>query len=209
MNFDNILRNVGEYYSDKILSYGVTPKGVDWSTEESQLLRFDQLLKVCNRQKQFSINDYGCGYGALIGYMSSKNYQFNYFGYDISTQMLNTAKNLYRNRQNMIFCCQKSDLPVSDYTVASGIFNVKQNIEIHEWERYILATLDDLFNLSSCGFAFNILTKYSDAERMRPDLYYGDPCFIFDYCKTHFSRNVSILHDYNLYEFTVIVRKTN
>jgi len=42
---------------------------------------------------------------------------------------------------------------------------------------------------------------------MREDLYYADPCFIFDYCKRNFSRNVALLHDYELYEFTIIVRK--
>jgi hypothetical protein len=54
-----------------------------------------------------------------------------------------------------------------------------------------------------------MLTKYSDAERMagRPDLFYGDPLFFFDFCKRNFSRNVALLHDYGLYDFTIIVRK--
>ena len=42
---------------------------------------------------------------------------------------------------------------------------------------------------------------------MRPDLYYADPGLFFDDCKRRFSRNVAILHDYDLYDFTVIVRK--
>jgi len=208
MNFNNIIKNVAEYYSDKIVTYGVTPKGVDWSSKESQLLRFEQLLKVCDYQSHFSINDYGCGYGALVDYMNSQKYHFNYFGYDISPQMLKQAEEIYNNYPHVVFSSGKSDLPISDYTVASGIFNVKRNIEISEWEQYILATLNDLFKLSKHGFAFNILTKYSDVDKMRPDLYYGDPCFLFDYCKTNFSKNVAILHDYNLYEFTVIVRKS-
>jgi hypothetical protein len=42
---------------------------------------------------------------------------------------------------------------------------------------------------------------------MRPDLYYADPLFLFDYCKTKFSTLVSLIHDYPLYEFTILVRK--
>ena len=61
--------------------------------------------------------------------------------------------------------------------------------------------------LADRGFSFNFLTKYSDADHMRPDLYYADPGFIFDVCKRRFSRNVAILHDYDLYDFTVVVRK--
>jgi len=41
---------------------------------------------------------------------------------------------------------------------------------------------------------------------MRPDLYYADPRLYFDYCKRNFSRHVALLHDYGLWEFTVIVR---
>ena len=44
-------------------------------------------------------------------------------------------------------------------------------------------------------------------ERMLADLYYADPCALFDHCKTKYSRNVALLHDYGLYEFTLIVRK--
>ena len=42
---------------------------------------------------------------------------------------------------------------------------------------------------------------------MRPDLYYADPCFLFDYCQRRYSRWVAVLHDYGLYEFTIVVRK--
>ncbi|MBM3138043.1 MAG: class I SAM-dependent methyltransferase, partial [Chloroflexi bacterium] len=30
---------------------------------------------------------------------------------------------------------------------------------------------------------------------------------LFDYCKVNFSKNVALLHDYKLYDFTIIVRK--
>ena len=44
-------------------------------------------------------------------------------------------------------------------------------------------------------------------ERMRDDLHYGDPCSLFDHCKRAFSKQVALLHDYGLYEFTIRVRK--
>ena len=42
---------------------------------------------------------------------------------------------------------------------------------------------------------------------MRPHLHYGDPLWFFDWCKRKYSRNVALLHDYDLYDFTIIVRK--
>jgi hypothetical protein len=54
-----------------------------------------------------------------------------------------------------------------------------------------------------------MLTSYSDSGRMarRPDLYFADPLFYFDYCKRNFSPDIALLHDYGLYDFTVLVRK--
>jgi len=91
--------------------------------------------------------------------------------------------------------------------VASGIFNVKLDTPTVDWERYVRDTLGTINALSRKGFAFNVLTKYSDADFMRPNLYYADPLFFFDYCKTNYSRFVTLLHDYPLYEFTIVVRK--
>ena len=59
------------------------------------------------------------------------------------------------------------------------------------------------------GFAFNCLTMYSDEDRMKDYLYYADPLFLFDFCKKHFSKNVSLLHDYDIYDFTILVRRDN
>jgi hypothetical protein len=41
---------------------------------------------------------------------------------------------------------------------------------------------------------------------MRDDLFYADPLALFEHCRTRFSRRVALLHDYPLYEFTLLVR---
>jgi hypothetical protein len=61
--------------------------------------------------------------------------------------------------------------------------------------------------ISTRGFSFNVLTSYSDEDKKRDYLYYADPLFLFDYCKRHFSRKVALLHDYPIYEFSILVRK--
>ena len=42
---------------------------------------------------------------------------------------------------------------------------------------------------------------------MRGHLYYADPASVFDLCMRRYSRHVALLHDYGLYEFTILVRK--
>jgi len=206
-SFADILEEVGRYYSEKLSIYGATAKGVDWNSPESQELRFDQLLKVCDRTKTFAINDYGCGYGALIEYMNDSGYTFQYRGYDISSRMISKAKTIYEDLEYCEFFTDESRLTSADYTVASGIFNVKLKTDERVWADYVLQILTNIAELSTKGFSFNMLTRYSDKHLMRPDLYYADPLYMFDYCKKNFSRFVSLLHDYPLYEFTILVRK--
>ncbi len=98
-------------------------------------------------------------------------------------------------------------MALADYTVASGTFNVKGEAEDQEWLKHILSSIGVMHDKSKLGFAFNLLTQYSDKEFMQKYLYYADPLFLFDYCKRNFSKNVALLHDYFLYDFTIIVRK--
>lgn len=204
---DSILREVGRYYSGKFEEHGPTPGGVDWNSSESQELRFEQLLRVAERERSpFSLNDFGCGYAALVEYLESRGQPGAYCGYDIAGPMLEHARLTYENRPWVRFVSEFSDLAAADYTVASGVFNVKLDVGDETWRRYVLETLQQFAAVTTRGFAFNMLTSYSDADRMRQDLYYADPYFFFDHCKTEYSRNVALLHDYGLYEFTLIVR---
>lgn len=206
MSFINILKEVDEYYTQKLLAYGPNAKGVDWSSPESQQLRFAQLLKVCDPTGSFSINDYGCGYGALVDYLAGQGWSYEYRGADVSQAMIAKARELHSEVPQCEFFADEALLHPADYTVASGIFNVKLGVGDDEWTHYVLHTVNKIAALSRKGFAFNCLTQYSDPERMRPDLYYADPLFWFDYCKRHFSKFVALLHDYPLYEFTILVR---
>ncbi len=203
---DRMLKHIREYYTSRIERYGPTPEGVDWNSLESQELRFEQLLRISGQGQVFSMNDYGCGYGALVDYMSARGYRFQYRGFDISEKMITSARELHNGLDHCEFVADSALLTPADYTVASGIFNVKLDVDDEQWQEYIMYTLDRIAELSKSAFAFNALTKYSDPECMRPDLYYADPLYLFDHCKRKFSRFVALLHDYPLYEFTILVR---
>lgn len=207
--FKPALEPVREYYTGKVLAHGAVHSGVDWNSRASQELRFEQVLKVCDTRGRFSINDYGCGYGQLFEYMTSKRLQFDYYGFDISEEMIREAEKKFGAFPNCRFSIGSSIGQISDYTIASGIFNVKLSANDADWLKYILSSIDLMSRISSKGFAFNCLTKYSDKEYMKNYLYYSDPCLLFDHCKRNFSREVALLHDYGLYEFTIIVRKSS
>lgn len=206
-NKTDLLREVADYYATKLAEHGVTPRGVDWNGEESQVLRFEQLSKVVDQSIDFSLNDLGCGYGALFDYLNSRYREFTYNGCDISGDMIRAAQARYANSPNARFTVAAEPPEMADYGIASGIFNVRLGRSDAEWRDYLEATLDVLDRTSRLGFAFNCLTSYSDADKMRAYLYYADPCALFDLCRRRYSRHVAVLHDYGLYEFAILVRK--
>jgi SAM-dependent methyltransferase len=207
MSRDLFLSGAHDYFQRKFDTFGATPRGVDWNSAEPQELRFAQLVKIVDPGQEFSIIDYGCGYGALADYLRRLEYRFLYLGYDMVEALVDSAREKHADFQNCQFFSSPEDLLESDYVVESGIFNQRLDVSDAEWTEYVLDVLFRMDLLSSKGFAFNMLTKYSDPEYKRPDLYYADPCFFFDHCKRKFSNNVALLHDYGAYDFTILVRK--
>lgn len=198
---------VKAYFTRCIVEHGNSPRGVDWNSVASQEVRFAQLLRVVKPGEPFSILDYGCGYGALSAYLEAQGQQADYYGFDIVQEAVDLARQQHQGTPRRSFLSDESTLPKVDYVVASGIFNVRGESSFEDWTAYVVQTLARFNELSTKGFSSNFLTKYSDADRMRKDLYYADPLYLFDYAKRHFSRNVALLHDYEIYDFTLVVRK--
>lgn len=209
MTIDETQKKLNEYFSDKLTAFGATPRGVDYNGPEAQARRFEQLVKVIDPAQPFSVIDYGSGYGAMYDFLQKTGWQFEYYGIDLIEKMVFAAREAHKGLPNAHFTTDESGVPVADYLMAGSIFNIKLDASYEDWQAFVLTTILRMNALCSKGFSFNMLTKYSDADRMaqRPDLFYGDPLFFFDYCKRHLSRNVALLHDYGLYDFTILVRK--
>ncbi len=208
MDFSKNLDDIRSYFDKTLKNFGPTPRGVDWNNEETRKTRFDQLAKILDPAQEFSLLDYGSGYGALAEYLLASDYPLShYLGFDILPSMVAEGQRLFKVDARIQFSATLEDVPPMDYAIACGVFNMKQDADYSSWTEFVLDCLDQMNDHSTKGFSVNFLTKYSDADRMRSDLYYADPCFLFDHCKTHYSKNVALLHDYNLFDFTLLIRK--
>src|SRR5687767_1565426 len=118
-----VLDTIAQYYTSKLRTHGATPQGVDWNSEESQELRFNQVLKVINVVEPFSVLDYGCGFGSMYSFMKPVYKNFKYTGFDISKEMIEEAKKLNKNDSEWHTAPQ--DIQKHDFVISSGIFNVK------------------------------------------------------------------------------------
>lgn len=205
---DSILKKIQELYSENLAKEGISSTAVGWRTIDSQNLRFEKLSGIiANTKIPITVNDYGCGYGAHLEYLIKLGLSVKeYNGYDISDSMLDAA------RKKLISYATKVNLyktqtinTKADYTFVSGTFNVRFDSDDKKWEEYIKSKLNEINYYSEKGFSFNLLTKYVDWRE--PHLYYGDPCYWFEICKREFSKKVSLIHDYPLFEWTIWVIK--
>lgn len=201
------LKKIEDLYTGNLEKFGIDSKSVGWNSPESQELRFQKLCEVIYDpvNTPFSVNELGCGYGELFKFFQARSYKVSEFnGYDISQKMLEAANNYVKDEKAKWINGSKIHTK-ADYTITSGIFNVKFEEQKNNWENYIKDTLTNMFEFSDRGISFNLLTKYVDYEA--ENLYYADPAFFFDFCKRNLSPRVSLLHDYKLYEWTMIVKK--
>ena len=197
------LTPIARLYEDSLEHHGVKPQGVGWRDEGSHRLRFGKLVSVIEAGDAVIINDLGCGYGALYDYLFKRDVKVSLFrGYDISVKMLEEARARVPDGEFLIGSFLDK---TADYSFASGIFNVRLQESEEKWRTHVELTLDNLFKYSTRGFAFNLLSTYVDYRE--PHLFYGDPLHFFDLCKRRYSPRVSLLHDYPLFEWTIVVRR--
>lgn len=199
--------DIANFFTQSFKKHGATARGLDWNSDERHRLSMMQCLGLFRGQESFSVLDLGSGYGPFYDLLIEVGFDPDYIGYDISAELISEGQKRHSENPKAQFVVGSHPTEAADFAVAGGIFNLRFDREDKAWLNYILTTLDNLHNITSKGFAFNCLTKYSDADKMRPDLYYADPGYLFDYCKKNYSRNVALLHDYEAYEFTIIVRK--
>tara|TARA_Y100001935_G_C17309518_1_gene514813 strand:+ start:5009 stop:5656 length:648 start_codon:yes stop_codon:yes gene_type:complete len=202
------IRRIRDYYDESIQLNGVSAKGVDWNKSEDQINRYLQLLNLIQGDNLFSILDYGCGYGALVKILEDLKINFDYIGLDISPLMIKAAKDLYQDNDNVTFENGSDIHTKCDYILASGVFNVKLETADALWRKYVVKMLDEFNKYSNKGFAFNCLSSYSDLDKQSTKLFYANPLELFDVCKKKYSDNVSLIHNYGLYEFTILVNKS-
>tara|TARA_X000001036_G_C20515973_1_gene740105 strand:+ start:334 stop:960 length:627 start_codon:yes stop_codon:yes gene_type:complete len=208
MSKNDTLKKIEDLYTANLLSKGKTSAAVGWNTNESQELRFEKLNSVIDDSSpSIRINDFGCGYGAHLQYLEKCDYRIKqYNGYDISKPMLKSAnENLATFKGDLKLINSSEIITKADYTFVSGTFNVRFDDNDKAWINFIKNKLEEINCFSEKGFSFNLLTTYVDYKE--PHLFYGDPCYWFNYCKKHYSKKVSLLHDYDLWEWTMIVKK--
>lgn len=196
-----------EHYEPLLSEHGAGALGVGWNSQRAQEVRFDQLARVLHGSRTpFSVLDYGCGTGDLLGWLRNRGISCSYTGFDISDRMVREASAAHSAVDRATFTSAQHELSPADFVLASGIFNLRFGSGDEEWHDYVVRTVDQLRRLALGGLAFNLLSSHSDPARKQAGLHYADPAWWLDHCLQRFSTRTAVLHDYDLWDFTVVVR---
>lgn len=207
-----MLEPIERYYTAKVRRHGATPPGVDWASDLSQRLRFVQLLKViADWNEPLSLHDLGCGYGALLDHLGAchREAAVRYIGTDISEEMIRHARSRASPSHARDFIAASETLPVVDYSIASGIFNVKLDHPVPAWEQHVAGTLRGLHAASRKGFSVNFMAP--QALQLRPGaapfLYGPPPEQWMAFSRDALRCEAELIAAYGLPEYTLLVRQ--
>ncbi len=197
---------VADYYTEKLQRHGATPAGVDWASATGQDLRFALLLKLCDFTAPFSLNDLGCGYGAILDYLQRRHpgAGIDYLGVDLSAAMVACAAQRWQHRAKTRFVTAGHPPRIADHAIASGIFNVVPPNAAGCWTELVAGTLSELHATTRHGFAVNFM-RAIPGQPDQPGLYRTQPGPWITYCEQTMGATATLVEAYALGEFTLLV----
>jgi hypothetical protein len=193
------------YMERSLEAEGATARGVGYRSRERQQVAFAQVLRILGSDPEpFTVNDLGCGLADLYSFLKAQGLPVEFYrGYDVAEKMLDAARQRVGSDAELVRSSRLTH--DADYSFACGIFNVNFEEDEGVWLDYMKSVVRDLFDHSTKGCAFNSLTTYVDWRD--PSQFYVDPVDLFSFCIDELSPRVALLHDYPLYEWTMLVRR--
>ena len=207
-DYDEITEASKSYYETALATHGSGPQAVNWRDTETQELRFDMLLKVGDLSGM-RVHDVGCGLAHFHDVLRKKYPDSLYVGSDISEKMILAARTRAGAAPELhhtnILSGTIEPWMKADYVINSGLFTVRGETREDEWWEFVQTMISRMYELSSRGIAFNLMTSFVD---YRDDhLFYIHPGKVMDFCVSNLGRNVVIRHDYPLWEYMVYAYK--
>ena len=196
VNFKSIER----FYKDRSEKYGWSFKGAGWSSPIEQSERFRALSNMLPFG-EYSLNDYGCGSGGLLDFLSScHKLPSVYHGIDTCISQIKRLQ-IRLDRYKLDGHAMVSSHPITktDFTVASGTFNVMLGNTEKYWEEYVEDRIAMMDIYSSSGFGFNLLSG-----EVGVGLYRSTPGRWIELCE---KLGGCTLLSYPPGNFTILVRK--
>lgn len=181
------------FYQKSIEKYGVTPKGVHWSSQYNQYIRFDVITDfIIDDIKSSCIIDAGCGFAEYYTFLKkNETLPKQYIGIDCENAMVFRSQLRFPKLDFYVKNILEDKLLYGDYYICSGALNILNAEEFY-------AFIKQCYAYSHKGFIFNFLIKDSFNNI--------DPKKVIAFCK-NLCDNVHIKELYLYNDMTVFMQK--
>lgn len=188
------------HYSEVFHAHGRTARGVDWTSDNEQDLRYDRLLNILfldpEPVKNPSILDVGCGWGGLYKRCQERNLEVRYHGIDIVSSMITDAIQNFKDAkfsEGDVFAIP--DTEQYDYVVCNGVLTLKLDSPITQMLHYSNDLIRKMFSLSKRGICFNHMSD--KVNYMHPNVLYTNPLERMAWCMSELSPRITLDHSFN------------
>ena len=182
-----------QFYKYSIKKYGISAKGVHWSSKYTQYKRFEVLTSFIKEEIRYStIIDAGCGFGEYYNYLFDNDLKpKSYIGIDCEEDMINQAMKRFIDTKFLLKNILVDELFKADYYICSGAMNILEKEEIFIF-------IKKCFESSEIAFIFNFLVNDPLTKVNIKD--------IIDFCKK-LSSNIQIKENYLDNDISILVKK--
>ena len=187
-----------DFYSRGLEIFGDTYKGLGWTRQETQSLRF-QLIGSLADYAHKRVLDVGCGFGDFYGFLDPAiHHPLDYVGLDEHPDILAIAQSRYPTLRFVEGSFLETPFTERfDIGLASGVFSHRFDSQMATCH----AMIKKLFELSDEMCVFNLLSHHA-IHRFDKTFYYYEPKDILDYCLT-LTPYVQLHHHYLRHDFTL------
>ena len=206
--------SIYKHYESKLAQHGANHLGVDWPSQKDLDVRFNimaALTKISKSEEKFSLLDLGCGVGLYVEYLNKTNqYQsVNYFGVDISSEMIAHARQLHPNDSFEVRDILTTPIQDNsyDFVIMNGLLTEKVTLTQEDMIEFAQKIITAAFKICSKGICFNVMSSHVDWTR--DDLFHWPLDNLMSFLVKDVSRHVVIRSDYGLYEYSVYVYKSS
>jgi hypothetical protein len=204
-----LLDPVATVFTQGIRAFGTHHKALAWYDAERMLRRFQifaGLIAAIPEERPITVNDHGCGYGALFeafrDYPAMKH--GHYHGTDISAEMVKAAAKHIRDPRAS-FEVSHVATRSADYSFVSGTYNMKMFASEAEWVEMVKENLRDLWSKTKVALGFNMLSTTSPYREST--LCYFDLDDILGFCRRELTANVRTTDRLEPNEFVIFAMR--
>lgn len=198
-----IIKNSNKIYDKSSKEYGLSSQAVLWGDQQTQYLRFKEILNFIPLSENISILDVGCGNAEFYKFLNFNGFIGSYTGFDINENLLAQSRENYKD-----IVVEKRDILEDtieekfDYVIVSGLFNCNYGQDM-KWTLEMIKALDKLANTK---VIFNAISSYVNFKN--DTAFYIDPKEITDFILKNISTNMTLVHGALPYNFTIAINKS-